>query len=93
MKSRIAKKIFKCCEEANNFFYLVCDLMKENTSKDNTIIQLKRFIERSKYTNVKIFPYYRHSSYQFTKAEHTIEKLQRKRMRKLGMIDKEIKDE
>lgn len=97
MKSRIARKIFKCCDEANDFFILLCDLMRGTIKKDNISPELKQLIERSKLNKVEIIPCYRHNSYQFTKAVHIIEKLSRRRgrrrLRKIGIIYKEIKDE
>lgn len=93
MKSRIARKIFKCCDEANEFFILLCDLMRGTVRKDNISPELKQLIEKSKLNKVEIIPCYRHNSHQFTKAEHIIEKLRRRRLRKLGVTTKEIKDE
>lgn len=93
MKSRIARKIFKCCDEANDAFVVFCDLMRGIINESNNSSKLRQIIERSKLNKVKALPYYRHNSFQFTKAEYTIEKRRRKRNKKLNINIKEIKDE
>lgn len=93
MKSRVARKIFKCCDEANDFFIMFCDLMRGFINDSNNSPKLRQLIERSKLNKIEVLPYYRHNSFQFTKADHTIEKRCRKRNRKLNLNIKEIKDE
>ena len=93
MKSRVARKIFKCCDEANDLFIIFCDLMSGIINDSNGSSKLRQIIERSKLNKIEVLPYYRHNSFQFTKADHTIEKRRRKRNRKLNINIKEIKDE
>lgn len=93
MRSRVARKIFKCCDEANDTFVMFCDLMRGIINESSSSSKLRQLIERSKLNKIEVLPYYRHNSFQFTKAEHTIEKRRRKRNRKLNINIKEIKDE
>ncbi len=93
MKSRVARKIFKCCDEANDFFLMIGDLMMGIVNEDNISPELKQFMKRTKLNTIEVIPYYRHNRFQFTKADHTIEKRRRKKNRKLNHNLKEIKDE